>query len=46
MSEGCRAAWISGVCVCVGCIFLVQEPYSLSEIVPYAGPFSFFNNKL
>ena len=23
MSEGYRAAWISGVCVCVGCVFLV-----------------------
>ena len=42
MSVGCKTAWISDVCVCVGCVFLVQEPYSLSEIVLYAGHFSFF----
>ena len=42
MSVGCKTAWISDVCVCVGCVFLVQEPYNLSETVLYAGPFSFF----
>jgi hypothetical protein len=42
MSVDCKTAWTSDVCVCVGCVFLVQEPYSLSEIVLYVGPFSFF----
>ena len=43
VSVGCKTAWISDVCVCVGCVFLVQEPYNLSETVLYAGPFSFFS---
>ena len=42
MSVDCKTAWTSDVCVCVGCVFLVQEPYNLSETVLYAGPFSFF----